>query len=196
MTTVNTVSNSKFVNETALKVQAKIEEQQAQLVQLEQSELVPETEVKKMRTKIKSNQSLLARLTVSKEAAKIIATHKIDIVSMLEEKCADTREAKKRLVQHLDAMSLNDPEKLSKCDFKLYSALFAEREQCKLDKALTLDKLKHVFEHDTHTQARYFANFAQHVKIAEVKRKEKNKIESVTVSSESALLKRIQAMFC
>lgn len=187
---------SKFINDTTIEVKKVIEEQQKALQALKQQEQNEDTKkaLKALETRIKSNKKLLAALSVS-DVSKIISAHKIDITAMLHERTKNTREAKKRLIQHLDAIASNDAEKLATCDYKLYSACIAKRDQCATDKALSTSKLQSVFSHKTKTQANYFANFASHLKIAEVKRAKRNEIESVTLKSDSAIFKKIAALF-
>ena len=188
-------ATAQYVNDTVSKIKQCVESQNSALSILMQNESLNVDSIKKTVTSIKSNTALMSLLTVSADVAQIVADEQIDIVSMLSEKTKDTREAKLRLIKHLQAFASNNVDKLATCDARLYSAIFAKRDSCALDKALTTQKIQHVMQHDTTTQANYFSNFASFLKIATVKRKERNQFESITIRSDSALVQRLQKLF-
>lgn len=187
------MKKSEYLNSIASTIDARnaqLSEQQSKLsIDQFDSEKDFKRALNSFKSRIKENETIKAQL-VFNDIADLLYTHKVDIQALLNEANKNTRECKNRFVKTLNAIASRDCEKLKSDDFKLYSAIFSNRAKTN---DLELRKIQSIMNHATTTQARYFADFAQYLKIAT--RHKANDQQMITFDTNSAFFKKIAALF-
>lgn len=148
-----------------------------------QFEETRDTDIKRAQQRSATHARYDAKLSeLSDDALAVCYTFKLDAVSIVSQ----SRELKKRLMSALNAIALNDKNKLDK-------ALLNALSVCVVNDAesITVSALQSAMSHETNTQANYFKRFCEFLDIASYEKS----AQRLTFKADSAFYKRLIALF-